>query len=210
MGIYETSYRQKQGGRIIVMTTVYFIRHAQSDRFHHDDRTRPLTAEGLSDTHKVSELLKNAGIQHIISSPYKRTVQTVQSLSDETGIEIEMCEMLRERNAGVWHGDNFIDFIRQQWEDRNYHAEGGESLSQVQERCIGALNEILDRYKGQTIALSTHGTALSVMLDHYSDFGFRGFMRIIDFMPYVVKIVFSEDKKPLSSEEVLVIKKEYK
>lgn len=193
------------------MTTVYFIRHAQSDRFHHDDRTRPLTAEGLSDTHKAADALKNVGIQHVISSPYKRTVQTVQSLSDETGIEIEMCEMLRERNAGVWHGDNFIDFIRQQWEDRNYHAEGGESLSQVQERCITALNEILDRYKGQTIALSTHGTALSVMLDKlYPGFGFEGFMRIIDFMPYVVKIVFSDDKKTVSFEEILVIKKEYK
>ncbi len=31
------------------MTTIYFIRHAQSDQFVHDDRTHPLTAEGLGD-----------------------------------------------------------------------------------------------------------------------------------------------------------------
>ena len=50
------------------MTTVYFIRHAQSDRFVHDDRTRPLTDEGMSDTKRITEVLENAGIQHIISS----------------------------------------------------------------------------------------------------------------------------------------------
>ncbi len=49
------------------MTTVYFIRHAQSDRFVHDDRTRPLTAEGLADTKQITAALRDAGIAHILS-----------------------------------------------------------------------------------------------------------------------------------------------
>ena len=30
------------------MTTIYFVRHAQSDHRHADDRTRPLTEAGLA------------------------------------------------------------------------------------------------------------------------------------------------------------------
>ncbi|MBQ8931017.1 MAG: histidine phosphatase family protein [Ruminiclostridium sp.] len=192
------------------MTTVYFIRHAQSDRFTQDDRTRPLTAEGLSDTVKITESLSDKGITHIISSPYKRTIQTVTNLSEKLGISIETNEDLRERNAGKWHGENFKDFIKAQWEDFDYHILDGECLKDVQSRNIKALYHYLDKYNGETVAIATHGTALSTIINYYyNDFNYDSFMRIIDYMPYVVKIEF-DDKKALSLEEILIIEKEYK
>ncbi len=33
-----------------MMTRVYFVRHAQPEHDHMDDRTRPLTAEGVTDS----------------------------------------------------------------------------------------------------------------------------------------------------------------
>lgn len=192
------------------MTTVYFIRHAQSDRFTQDDRTRPLTAEGLSDTVKITQALSDKGITHIISSPYKRTIQTVTNLSEKLGLSIETNEDLRERNAGKWHGENFKDFIKAQWEDFDYHILDGECLKDVQSRNIKALYHYLDKYSGETIAIATHGTALSTIINYYyNDFNYDSFMRIIDYMPYVVKIEF-DDKKALSLEEILIIEKEYK
>jgi len=192
------------------MTTVYFIRHAQSDRFVHDDRTRPLTDEGMNDTKRITEVLENAGIQHIISSPYTRTIQTVTDLSEKLGIEIETDEDFRERNAGQWHGENFLEFIRNQWEDFSYHILDGECLADVQKRNVSALKRLLEKYDGKTIAVATHGTALSTMINYfYPDYNFDSFMRILDFMPYVVRMEIDGDKC-LSSEEVLIIKKEYK
>lgn len=192
------------------MTTVYFIRHAQSDRFVHDDRTRPLTSEGMKDTRKITEVLENSGISHIISSPYTRTIQTVTDLSERLGLEIETEEDFRERNAGQWHGENFIEFIRSQWEDFSYHILDGECLADVQKRNISALHRWIDKYNGETIAIATHGTALSTMINYYyPGFGFESFMRIIDYMPYVVKMELDGDKC-LSFEEILVVKKEYK
>lgn len=192
------------------MTTVYFIRHAQSDRFTQDDRTRPLTAEGLSDTVKITEALSDKGITHIISSPYKRTIQTVTDLSEKLGLSIETNEGLKERNAGKWHGENFKDFIKAQWEDFSYHILDGECLNEVQARNIKVLHFYLDKYRNETIAVATHGTALSTIINnYYPDFNYNGFMRIIDYMPYVVKIEF-DDKKALSLEEILIIEKEYK
>lgn len=194
-----------------MMTTVFFIRHAQSDRFVADDRTRPLTEEGMADTKKITEVLINSKISHIISSPYTRTIQTVTDLSEKLGIGIETDEDFRERNAGKWHGENFIEFIKSQWADFNYHILDGECLAEVQKRNINALKTTLNKYKNETIAIATHGTALSTIINYYNtNFNFENFMKIIDYMPYIVKMTFDDDFNCLSFEEILVIEKKYK
>lgn len=193
------------------MTTVYFIRHAQSDRFTQDDRTRPLTAEGLSDTLKITDSLKNSGISHIISSPYTRTIQTVTNLAETLGINIETDEDFRERNAGKWHGENFFEFIENQWADFSYHILDGECLADVQKRNIAALNRALQKYSGETIAIATHGTALSTIINYFNtDYNFESFKRMVDYMPYVVKMEFDEEGNAVSFEEILIIEKVYK
>ena len=193
------------------MTTVFFIRHAQSDRFVMDDRTRPLTDEGMNDTKKITEVLINSKISHIVSSPYTRTIQTVTDLSEKLGIGIETDEDFRERNAGKWHGENFIEFIKSQWSDFNYHILDGECLAEVQKRNINVLKTTLNKYKNETIAIATHGTALSTIINYYNpDFNFESFMRIIDYMPYIVKMIFDDDFNCLSFEEILIIEKKYK
>lgn len=192
------------------MTTVYFIRHAQSNRFEKNDRTRPLTEEGMADTLKITEALKNSGIKHIISSPYTRTIQTVTNLSEVLGVEIETEEDLRERSAGKWHGENFLDFIKMQWADFDYHILDGECLADVQKRNISAINRIMKKYENETIAIATHGTALSTIINnYYPDYNFESFMRIIDYMPYVVKMEF-DGENCISFEEILIIEKDYK
>lgn len=171
------------------MTEVYFIRHAQSDRTYHDDRTRPLTPEGQKDSEKAAEILKHKGITRIISSPYTRTLQTIAPLARALDLEPETNEDLRERHAGKWHGDRFFDFIEKQWADFDYRIEGGESLREVQSRNIKAMNEILEKYQGETLAIATHGTALSTVINYfYPEYGFENFLKIADLMPLVIKM----------------------
>lgn len=196
------------------MTVVYFIRHAQSDRNFHDERTRPLTEEGFSDSEKVAKKLKDKGITRIISSPYTRTLQTVESLSRALKLETETDERLRERGAGKWHGDKFFDFVRRQWEDFDYRIEGGESLRQVQDRNIEALGEILKKYRGGIPALSVHGTALSTVLNYfYPEYGFDCFLKIADLMPLVLKATFEENRGGIvcaEVREIFSVRKSYK
>lgn len=191
------------------MTTVYFIRHAQSARGDYDDRTRPLTEEGLADTKQVTAALRGKGITHILSSPYKRTLQTVADLSQTLGLTPETDEDFRERFAGSWRGDNFLEFIRQQWADFSYHIKDGECLCDVQKRNIAALNRALVKYSGEVIAIATHGTALSAIINYYKpEFDFRSFMRIVDFMPYIVRMDF-DGERLVSFEEIMFINKPY-
>lgn len=194
-----------------MMTVVYFIRHAQSDRSFHDEQTRPLTAEGIADTEKITLALKDKGITHIVSSPYTRTIQTVEGLSKALMLEIETDSELRERNAGKWHRDRFFDFIEKQWADFDYRIEGGESLREVQKRNVTALKRYLDKYKGQTLAIATHGTALSTIINYFfPEYGFEDFLKIADLMPLVLKMEFEDSGNCANAEKVLSIKKSYK
>ena len=146
------------------MTEVYFVRHAQSDHSVRDDRTRPLTDEGKNDTRAVADLLKSRGVEFIASSPYIRAIDTVGLYSLWSGLDVNIYEDLRERNAGGWQGENFFEFMEKQWMDFDYHIEDGESLREVQNRNIRALKRLLAEHNDENIAIATHGTALSSAL----------------------------------------------
>ena len=96
------------------------------------------------------------------------------------------------------------------WADFNFAEEDGESIGSVQKRNIEALNEILEKYQNKTIVIGTHGTALSSILNYYdTSFNGESFMKIIDLMPYIVKMEF-DGKTNTSKEDVFSIWKEYK
>lgn len=192
------------------MTSVYFVRHAQPDKTVHDDRTRPLIAEGLRDSIAVADLLQGRNIDLLMSSPYKRSMDTIGVLSKRLGMEIHTDENFRERNAGGWHGDNFLEFIKKQWADFDYRIMNGENLREVQARNVSALKKLLSENEDRNIVLATHGTALSTILNYYyPEYDYSCFMKIIDFMPFVIRVDF-ENGSAVKAQVELVIHKMYK
>jgi 2,3-bisphosphoglycerate-dependent phosphoglycerate mutase len=90
----------------------------------------------------------------------------------------------------VWV-DDFKAFSRRQWEDFDFRLEDGESLRQVQQRNVAALNALLLRHPGEHFAIGTHGTALSTVLNHFDPgFGYEAFWSIVDRMPWIVCLEF--------------------
>ena len=161
------------------MTKIYFVRHAQPEHAWEDDRTRPLTEEGKSDSAIVLDFLKDKKIDVFYSSPYKRSVDTIADAATLFGKEIITDERLREREKGA-DGNNHGMF-QKRWADHDYHEEGGESIAMVQKRNMEALNGILSDNRDKEIVVGTHGTALSTILNFYdSNFGCDDFLRIID------------------------------
>lgn len=190
------------------MTTIYFVRHCKPDAKIQDDRNRPLTDEGLADSQQVLEILKDKNIDIFISSPYKRSYDSIKKAADYYGKNIITDERLRERKAGK--NSNNHEMFKKRWSDLSFAEEDGESIGAVQKRNIEALNEILEQYPDKTIVIGTHGTALSSILNYYdSSFNGDSFMKIIDLMPYIVKMEF-EGKTNISKEDIFSIRKEYK
>ncbi|MDE7157024.1 MAG: histidine phosphatase family protein [Lachnospiraceae bacterium] len=190
------------------MTRVYFVRHAQSEHAWKEDRTRPLTEEGKRDSAIVLEILKDKKIDVFYCSPYKRSMDTIADVAAYFGKEIITDERLREREKGP-DGNNH-EMFQKRWADHDYHEDGGESIAMVQKRNMEALNEILSDNLNKEIVVGTHGTALSTILNFYdNDFGCEDFLRIIDWMPYIIELDF-EDNKLVGKYELCHVEKEFK
>lgn len=192
------------------MTTVYFVRHAQSDNSVRDGAIRPLTDKGMFDRSVVTEYLQDKNIDHVISSPYKRAVDTVADFAEKNGIEIEIIHDFRERKSDSdWVRDtDFWPFIESQWNDFTYSLSDGECLAEVQQRNIAALNGALAQYAGQNIVIGTHGTALSAIINYYDrSYGFDDFMAMVNIMPWVVIMEFDELKcVSISKLDIMAVK----
>ena len=141
-------------------TFIIFVRHAQSLHPYSDDRTRPLTDEGIKDRGIVLDTLRNRRIDAFLSSPYQRRIDTIRTTADFFGREIKTDERFRERQSGT----DASGMLEKRWADFSFAEENGESLGSVQKRTIEALAEVLRFYKGKTVVIGTHGTALSCIL----------------------------------------------
>ncbi len=173
------------------MTTVYFVRHAEPNFNNHDDMTRELSEKGLADRRLVTQFLSDKVIGAVLSSPFKRAVDTVKDFADSVGLDIVTVYDFRERRVdSVWIED-FNSFCKRQWSDFDYKLSDGETLREVQRRNIRALNEVLDKFSGKNIVIGTHGTALSTIINHFdSSFGYERFCEIKGLMPWVVRMEF--------------------
>lgn len=190
------------------MTNIYFVRHAQPDYAFADAAKRPLTEEGERDTLKVVEAMKDIRIDFAVSSPYKRSFDTIKQTADEHGLDIAIDERLHERINGK--NSNNLEMFRKRWSDLSYSESDGECLQSVMDRNIAAVNDILDSHRDENIMVGTHGTALSTILHYYDNsFGVDDFMRLIDFMPYIIRLGFN-GRELVEKEEILIVKKEFK
>ncbi|HBB71917.1 MAG TPA: histidine phosphatase family protein [Ruminococcus sp.] len=172
------------------MTTIYLVRHCEPDFSFDPNEKRPLTVTGRQDAEALAEYLSDKKINCIYSSPYTRAVETVTPLSRRTRLPIITDTIFRERFGG--HGEeSFEEFSRKQWTDLSYKRPGAESIGETMERMIQGITEILNDNTGENVVISSHGAAVCSVLRYYHPtFGYRDFMRVIDFMPWIVRIQY--------------------
>ena len=196
IGFLEELQKETMDDGCRSVTRVYFVRHAESNCGNHDDALRELTEKGMEDRKKVTDFLADKSVAAVLSSPYRRAVDTVADFAKAHGLKVELIDDFRER--AVQDKDNWIDdfsgFSKKQWSDFLYKLPGGESLFEVQKRNVAALNAVLKKYAGKTVVIGSHGTALSTVVNYFdSSFSYEGFERIKGIMPWIVEFVFDEN-----------------
>ncbi|HFJ9283314.1 TPA: histidine phosphatase family protein [Bacillus toyonensis] len=181
------------------MTTIYFVRHAHST-YTKEERERPLSEKGHCDAENVTRLLKDVHIDVVISSPYKRAIQTVQGIANTYNVSIQIEEDLRERLLSSEPLEDFNDAIENVWEDWTFAYEGGESNDVAQKRAILCMQNILEKYKGKNIVIGTHGNIMVLLMNYFdSKYDFQ-FWKTIQ-MPDVHKLTF-DNNRFISAERV--------
>lgn len=185
------------------MTSLYFVRHCRPDESRQDDRTRPLTLQGSADSEKVTDFFRNLDVNCFFSSPYRRSIDTIRGAAQGHQMAIETDERLRERASGP--GGGTFEIFQKRWSDFMFHENGGESLKMVQQRNMEAVLQILNRCRDENVVIGTHGTALSTILNYYEpSFGCGDFLRIMDFMPYIIRLDFSRTEY-VGKKELLIV-----
>lgn len=173
------------------MTHIYFVRHAQSNNSVQEDAARPLTAKGEQDRELVSQFLDTKNVSRLYSSPFKRSYDTLVPFARRQGLSITTMDYFAERRISDHWIEDFSDYAQRQWADFHYKLPAGESLAEVQQRNMHGLHLLLKNFPGETIAVGTHGTALSTILQFYNPgFDYEDFRRIAKLMPWIVHFTF--------------------
>ena len=118
----------------------------------------------------VTKFLVDKHIDVVLSSPYKRAIDTVKDFADSYGIEINVIYDFRERKVESGWIEDFTSFTKMQWNDFTYKLSDGECLQEVQTRNMSALQQVLNKYAGKNIVVGSHGTALSTIINYYDHF----------------------------------------
>lgn len=129
-----------------------------------------LTPGGYLEASQISNFIhRYFKIGKILSSPFKRAMETIKPLSIQTGIQIESVEDLRERqllSAYDDESDEMDEMIEASFEDYSLKfAAGAESSQEALDRAMKVIESITEPFT----VLVTHGNLLAIILRHLGD-----------------------------------------
>lgn len=159
-------------------THLFLVRHGQSEgnaalRFGGHSET-PLSDLGFKQAQITARALAARKISVIYSSDLPRTMQTAQALAELTGLEIHSTPAFRERNVGVLAGLTFAEaeekFPREYaaliHREFDFVMTSGESYRQMLRRATQELDDVLERYAGERIAIFSHTGTICLLILH--------------------------------------------
>ncbi len=131
----------------------------------------PLTDAGVAQAAAAAKRLASAGIDAIVASPLRRTVQTAGEVAAVTGLPVAAEDGFRETDFGAWEGLTFAE-VRERWPsemtawlaDPEVAPPGGESFAEVSERVTAALDRVLAGRTGQRILIVSHVTPIKTLV----------------------------------------------
>ncbi|WP_397540255.1 histidine phosphatase family protein [Rummeliibacillus pycnus] len=173
------------------MTVIYFVRHAHST-YTPDEMGRPLSEQGLRDADMVTELLAKEAIDLVITSPYKRAIQTVEGVAKRIGSDVRIYPDFRERLLTIEPVESFEEAIYKVWTDPSFSFPGGESNIEAQKRGVEATLEVLEQYEGKRIVIGTHGNLMVLIMQYFDErFDFSFWQQLA--MPDIYKMEFKRN-----------------
>ncbi|AOZ87908.1 histidine phosphatase family protein [Bacillus xiamenensis] len=166
------------------MKTYYIVRHCQADG---QSKNAALTPQGIAQSHTLAEFFSSIQLNQIISSPYKRAIQTIQPLAHAKQLKIKTDERLSERVLSSKSMDDWYEKLKLTFMDLTIAYEGGESRQEAMNRIVEALDEQIKRGEDHTLFV-THGNIMSLLLKYADpDIGFNEWKTLSNPDVYVLK-----------------------
>ncbi len=146
------------------------IRHALPERREVSDGPADpeLTADGHAQAEHMADYLSSENIQAVYTSPMRRARQTAEPLGRRLGLEPVVVDDVAEwdRNSSAYvpieqlkaEGDpRFYEILGNQW-------DGADPFEEFEARVEAALDDLVARHAGDTIAVVCHGGVINLYL----------------------------------------------
>jgi alpha-ribazole phosphatase len=150
-------------------TRVYLVRHGQvvghETPSYNGHADVALTEYGIAQYRELRERLQDSGITACYSSDLSRCAIGADIICESLDIRPQLDARLRELNIGIWEGMTWSEIIEKyplEWSARledivNYRVPEGESLLDLADRAVPALQAIVAARRGENILVVGHG-----------------------------------------------------
>jgi 2,3-bisphosphoglycerate-dependent phosphoglycerate mutase len=164
----------------VSVTTLYLIRHAESaPDFSIDESDWPLSVNGSIQAQRLAERLQTLAPDLLISSPYRRAIDTLEPFSRRAGLSIRIEPDLRERHVYVGRVENRDAMMRSLWADFDLRMPSCESGTECRLRVTRCLTALVEATPGRTLVASSHGNAIALFLNGIDpSFGYDGWKQM--------------------------------
>lgn len=171
-------------------TKFFLIRHGEvannADKCYNGHNDVDLSAEGLSQMEAIADRLKTEPIKAVYCSDLIRTVKGGRIIAEKHSLKIISLQKLRELNYGRWDGKKLDDIkrlypkeLKARYDDIvNYRIQGGETLIELNNRILQVIKDIINKHKGESIAVVSHGGVNRIILLWALNIDLKNFHRI--------------------------------
>ena len=158
------------------MTRIYLIRHAAAEgnlyRVAHGQFNSTITSRGYRQLAWLQKRFENVHLDAVFGSDLLRAQTTASALYVPRGLPFRPMPLLREVCMGIWEQLSWGEVARmdaQMYHNFNnrpdlFSLEGAEDFSAVRDRMLEAVRQMAKEYPDGTIAATSHGAALRVLL----------------------------------------------
>jgi probable phosphoglycerate mutase len=154
---------------------IFFVRHGSTvlDAANiHRPQDVELSEEGILQAKKVTERFLHMPLDLMISSDYKRAVQTATIMNERLHLSVKFTPLLRERkipselvntSRSTPHSQRIQQLLKENIENKDWHYSDEENMADLfirAEKCI----EYISQKKAENILVVTHEHFLKIIL----------------------------------------------
>lgn len=147
------------------MKKIIVIRHCSATG---QERDAELTTDGKKQANNLATFLLEyqPQINHIISSPFVRAIDSIRPYVLQANLSIQEDERLAERILSDVPMDDWMQKLESTFTNIDIAFSGGESTKQATDRAISLIEDVL-KLNHTTTLLVTHGNLLTLILKHF-------------------------------------------
>jgi len=158
------------------MTRIYLVRHGQTawnvTEIFRGRTDVPLDATGLREAEGAGGFFRGIEVHTIYASPLARAWQTALQIAKVVQREVQPHPGLIDMSFGAWEGHS-LEEVREkdperfrQWREAPHllSISGGETLDEVRDRAMGAVEGMIQTHPDGTVVLVSHRVVNKVIL----------------------------------------------